>query len=152
MLITGVSMQNVGKYKSISTYIHFLVSESQICVCLCVWTGSSSVVLMSSRQPHTKQVSQDSSATWRWALNAPESCWCLEFIWPKRRWRGLSQVGELTLSWADSGCKLWYNLTVYFSVQGRDAPWWRALWGRMGPFSTMARSTLELTQSRWVLK
>lgn len=53
-------------------------------------TGFSSVVLMLSQQLHTRQVSQVSSITWTWALKRPESCWCLEFIWPKRRWRDLS--------------------------------------------------------------
>ena len=116
-------------------------------------TVSSAVELMLSPQPHIRQVSQGSSLTWTWALNVPESCWCLVFTWPKSQWRDLSlravqQVQTQTLwyplSWVDPVrlCAIWMLWFVYllrakmspggrlcWTIRGLSAQWLRVHWG-----------------------
>lgn len=146
--------------------MHGVDQHMQKCV-LKVWlavhwcdtsTGFSSVVLMLSQQPHTRQVFQVSSVTWTWALNAPESCWCPEFNWPKRRWRDLSPTVVLQVQTHTRFdiYSIAYDSTsfcfLYLSLKVRDAPWWQALLDHTGPFCTTVPSTPGLMQRRWVLK
>lgn len=50
--------------------------------------------------------------------------------------------------WTLCHCKLRCYFIVYLPLKGRAVPWWQALLDLMGPFCTMAQSTLELMQQR----
>lgn len=128
-------------------------------------SGFFSVELMSSLQPHTREVLKDSSITWTWALNAPESCWCLECSWPKRWWRSLSLtvvqkvqthtlfgIFEAVKHCVSVNCEVVLLCLVCLSLKGGGVLWWQARLDRTGLFCITAQSTQELMQKGWVLK
>lgn len=106
-------------------------------------TGFSSAAPTSSRRLHTRQRSKASSATWTWVLRAPESCWCPEFDWPKRRCRDfcpavvpqvqkpLKHAGFYFI-WCLWSCDV--TLLLYLVSPGQRAPLVAASVGPYGAF------------------
>lgn len=144
----------------------FTSAENRFKVMWFLSPGSSSAAPTSSRQLRTRRVSKASSATWTWALRAPESCWCPEFNWPKRRCRDFcpTVVPQVQKTLKRTGfyfSGVWdktpqikepSDITAPLSLQVREHPWLRLLSDHMGRICTMAPSTPGTMQRRWVSK
>lgn len=87
MIVLQAKLSNALFFRDSVQEIDSHLPENRFKVMWFLSTGFSSAAPTSSRQLRTRRVSKASSATWTWALRAPESCWCPEFNWPKRRCR-----------------------------------------------------------------